>query len=111
MKGHSCVPSFKEPKVVILNNKNECNHILHYQLLKGPVGGLKPNFTPGNWTGGENSGQITTSSIFAELSTHNSNLCQTLCCGVWASDQIDILIHPKKSQPVPFGQSVNISLD
>ena len=87
MKGHSCVPSFKEPKVVILNNKNECNHILHYQLLKGPVGGLKPNFTPGNWTGGENSGQITTSSIFAELSTHSivSRPLDDLCICIWIS--------------------------
>ena len=28
----------------------------YFQCLKGPIGGLQPDFTPGNWTGGDNSG-------------------------------------------------------
>ena len=31
----------------------------YVQCLKGPIGGLQPDFTPGNWTGGDNSGRIT----------------------------------------------------
>merc|ERR1712212_1249223 len=42
------------------------NNITPRVSCKGPVGGLKPNFTPGNWTGGDDSGQI---------------CAQVICCG------------------------------
>jgi len=42
------------------------NNITPRVTCRGPVGGLKPNFTPGNWTGGEDSGQI---------------CAQVICCG------------------------------
>jgi len=32
------------------------NNITPTIKCKGPIGGLQPNFTPGNWTGGDNSG-------------------------------------------------------
>lgn len=42
------------------------NNITPTIKCKGPIGGLQPDFTPGNWTVGDNSGQI---------------CAQVLCCG------------------------------
>merc|ERR1711962_1871109 len=35
------------------------NNITPTIKCKGPIGGLQPDFTPGNWTGGDNSGGVT----------------------------------------------------
>ena len=34
--------------IPMLFTKVGCNHVSCHQLLKGPVGGLSPNFTPGS---------------------------------------------------------------